>query len=578
MAELPRYRPLGVSIGSMPSVNFIQTGAAEARGYDNISKGLNAISEFVYERAVAEAEIAAVKYGAEIAPSVKQLEEASRTGVTLDPDLPDGFTIFDQKARKTAIDVMQTNMEIAARNEISALSIEAKDSDMTADEFQLQLNGIIDGYSSALGQVDPIAAVNLQAAITPVSNSKLITHANNMAAKAEAREKVAVSVGVDTIINSVPDIVAAGNRVAQDGTITTIDDLINAERDRISILAYGIEDEAFLSRRLEEFDKAVMEAKGQYVVDWIRDSDSPLDAMIQLTNGDIEDENVAILVSQMSPEQAEFAFGKALSALSDEQSVIAADDARDEKARKEMVDGIKADIIDARIAGDPDAELGFIESLREIDEDLYSTELTVFYSGKNIIDNPDSIILLDGMAARGQLTEGMIVQQVTDRDLSTDTARTYYTILRSQRDSSHNKAMQLIRSEFNVTTEGFDYAAMLRGDDNAESNSNNQKVIQAELELIEAKKANADLDAIAWARAFIKDSRGTAKVELAEGAGLRIFGDEYKKLTNFLKRSGVDPEDKVQVLLALDRAQDKGEINAIEYSNLFNMYDVAGGK
>lgn len=573
MAELPRYRPLGVSIGSMPSVNFIQTGAAEAQVYDNISKGLNAISEFVYERAVAEAEIAAVKYGAEIAPSVKQLEDASRTGVTLDPDLPDGFTIFDQKARKTAIDVMQTNMEIAARNEISALSIEAKDTDMTADEFQLQLNGIIDGYSSALGQVDPIAAVNLQAAITPVSNSKLITHANNMAAKAEAREKVAVSVGVDTIINSVPDIVAAGNRVAQDGTITTIDDLINAERDRISILAYGIEDEAFLSTRLKQFDDAVNEAKAQYVVDWIRDSDSPLDAVNQLTTGDIKDENVAILVSQMSPEQAEFAFGKALSALSDEQSVIAANDDRDEKARKEMVDGIKADIIDARIAGNPEEELTLIESLREIDEDLYSTELTVFYSGKNIIDNPDSIILLDGMAARGQLTEGMIVQQITDRDLSTETARSYYRILESQRDSSHNKAMQLIRSEFNVSA----VTGLAFNLNDPQDENNNQKVIQAELELIEAKKANADLDAIAWAKAFIKDSRDE-NVELAEGAGLRIFGNEYKKLTTFLKRKGVDPEDRTQVLLALDKAQQDGEIDTTQFSNLFNMYDVAGGK
>jgi len=573
MAELPRYRPLGVSIGSMPSVNFIQTGAAEAQVYDNISKGLNAISEFVYERAVAEAEIAAVKYGAEIAPSVKQLEEASRTGVTFDPDLPDGFTIFDQKARKTAIDVMQTNMEIAARNEISALSIEAKDTDMSADEFQLQLNAIIDGYSSALGQVNPIAAVNLQASITPVANSKLITHANAMATKAEAQEKVAVSFGVDTIINDIPDIVAAGNKVAEDETVTTIDDSLNLERQRIYALAYGIEDEAFLSRRLEEFDKAVMEAKGQYVVDWIRDSDSPLDAMIQLTNGDIEDENVAILVSQMSPEQAEFAFGKALSALSDEQSVIAADDARDEKARKEKVDGIKADIIDARIAGDPDAELGFIESLREIDEDLYSTELTVFYSGKNIFDNPDSIILLDGMAARGQLTEGMIVQQITDRDLSTDTARTYYTILRSQRDSSHNKAMQLIRSEFNVSA----VTGLAFNLNDPQDENNNQKVIQAELELIEAKKANADLDAVAWAKAFIKDSRDE-NVGLAEGAGLRIFGNEYKKLTTFLKRKGVDPEDRTQVLLALDKAQQNGEINTTEFSNLFNMYDVAGGK
>lgn len=573
MAELPRYRPLGVSIGSMPSVNFVQTGAAEAQVYDNISKGLNAISEFVYERAVAEAEIAAVKYGAEIAPSVKQLEEASRTGITIDPDLPDGFTIFDQKARKTAIDVMQTNMEIAARNEISALSIQAKDTDMSADEFQLQLNGIIDGYSSALGQVDPIAAVNLQAAITPVSNSKLITHANAMAAKAEAKEKVAVSIGVDTIINSVPDIVAAGNRVAPDGTVTTIDDFINAERDRIAVLAYGIEDEAFLSTRLKQFDDAVNEAKAQYVVDWIRDSDSPLDAVNQLTTGNIVDENVSILVSQMSPEQAEFAFGKALSALSDEQSVIAANDARDEKAREEKVDGIKADIIDARIAGDTDAELTFIESLREIDEDLYSAELTVFYSGKNIFDNPDTISLLDGMAARGQLTEGMIVQQVTDRDLSTDTARTYYTILKSQRDSSHNKAMQLIRSEFNVSAvTGLAFNLSDPQDDN-----NNQKVIQAELELIEAKKANADLDAVAWAKAFIKDSRGES-VELAEGAGLRIFGNEYKKLTNFLKTKGVDLEDRTQVLLALDRAQQNGEISSLEFSNLFNMYNVAGGK
>lgn len=573
MAELPRYRPLGVSIGSMPSVNFIQTGAAEAQVYDNISKGLNAISDFVYKRAVVEAEIAAVKYGAEIAPSAKDLEEASRTGITIDPDLPDGFTIFDQKARKTAIDVMQTNMEIAARNEISALSIQAKDTDMSADEFQLQLNGIIDGYSSALGQVDPIAAVNLQAAIAPISNSKLITHANEMAAKAEAREKVSVSFGVDTIINGVPDIVAAGNRVAADGTITTIDDLIKAERDRIYVLSFAIEDEAFLSTRLKQFDDAVNEAKAQYVVDWIRDSDSPLDAVNQLTTGDIKDENVAILVSQMSPEQAEFAFGKALSALSDEQSVIAANDATDEKARKEKVDGIKADIIDARIDGDPETELNLIESLRDIDEDLYSTELTVFYSGKNIIDNKDTIIFLDGVAARGQLTESIIVQQITDRDLSTDTARSYYKILESQRDSSHNKAMQLIRSEFNVSA----VTGLAFNLNDPQDINNNQKVIQAELELIEAKKANADLDAVAWAKSFIKDSRGES-VELAEGAGLRIFGNEYKKLTNFLKTKGVDPEDRTQVLLALDRAQQDDEINSLEFSNLFNMYNVAGGK
>jgi hypothetical protein len=41
MAELPRYRPLGAAISSMPSVNFIQTGAAQAQVYDSISSALD---------------------------------------------------------------------------------------------------------------------------------------------------------------------------------------------------------------------------------------------------------------------------------------------------------------------------------------------------------------------------------------------------------------------------------------------------------------------------------------------------------------------------------------------------------
>lgn len=564
MAELPRYRPLGVSISSMPSVNFVQTGQAEARVYDKISSSLDAISDFVYNRAVAEAEIAAVKYGAEIAPSAAELEAASKSGVTFDPDLPDGFTIFDQKARKTAIDVIQTNMEIAARNEINQLTIDAKDSDMSADEFQLNLNAIIDGYSTTLNQIDPVASVNLQAAIAPVANSKLTTHANAMAVKAEKQQKVDVAFIVDGIINNIPDIVAAGNKVSQEGnqapTITTVDDILNAERNRIAALAYGVEDASFIQAKLKAFDEAVAEGKSNYINSWVRgdgaDEITSLDRLGQVLEGNIEDENVRRIADSLTPAQQEKVINDGFDVLAEQEKIEEARDKEDEDRRNEMVNAIKVEIADAIVAGDKNAQMAAIERLKDLDQEEYVAQMEA--SGiTGAYDDPETINALDSLVARGRLTEADILN--ARRDGLLQSAGTYYTALKSQRDASNRRAMRLIRGYFGIP-ETDPYSASGVG----VPEEARRAMVAAELELQQAVDINPDFDRIRWAKEYIKDIGDG--IDRAEGAGQRLNKIMENKINNLLKNFNLTTDDATEAVNMLAQQLEDGEITPLEFA------------
>ncbi len=557
MAELPRYRPLGVSIGSMPSVNFVQTGQAEARVYDQIGNSLDAISDFVYKRAVAEAEVAAVRYGAEIAPSAAELEAASKSGVTIDPDLPDGFTIFDQKARKTAVDVIQTNMEIAARNEINQLTIDAKDSDMSADEFQLNLNAIIDGYSTSLNQIDPVASVNLQAAIAPVANSKLTTHANAMADKAEKQQKVAVTFSVDGIINNVSDIIAAGNKIGDDGNVTSVNDFLNAERNRIAVLSYGVDDAAFAERQLAAFDKAVIEAKAGYVADWITKGDKPLEHLSQVRSGAIQDENIKALFDGMSLEEEAAAFKAARDAFTARDQIRADGDALAERNRKEKIDAIKTDLVDAKIAGDEASRRQLVDSLRLLDPDEYEKQMIEMVSGAGI-DNAEAVNELDISSASGTLTEDQISLFVRENQITSATSTKYYGLLKSQRSANETAAMRIIRDFYGIPDPGRSDAVRAAKTDNA------QKVVQAQLELQDVLAIDPDTNTLAWAKQYIKDlDEGVAT---AVGQGVRLDAVREKRLNKTLSQFNLTTDDTEEAIALLAQQFDDGEITALEFA------------
>ena len=79
MAErLPRYRPLGVRIPGVPSVNYAQTGRAQAQVFGALSTALDQMSEFAFERAKTKTIREAQQYAFDNPVTPKQIQAAKR--------------------------------------------------------------------------------------------------------------------------------------------------------------------------------------------------------------------------------------------------------------------------------------------------------------------------------------------------------------------------------------------------------------------------------------------------------------------------------------------------------------------
>ena len=175
MAErLPRYRPLGVRIPGVPSVNYAQTGRAQAQVFRTLGASIDRMSSFAHERKKTEAQIEGAEYGVANAPTPEQIKVAAQ-----DPDkqvtIPgDKQTVFGLAARKAAIETAQSKITTATRNELTQLRLQAEQGDMPITEFQTKVQDVIDGYGQALQDISPTAAVNYRANITASANSSVL--------------------------------------------------------------------------------------------------------------------------------------------------------------------------------------------------------------------------------------------------------------------------------------------------------------------------------------------------------------------------------------------------------------------
>ena len=70
MAErIPRYRPLGVRIASIPRVDFTVAANARSKVYGEMANTINKMTNFVIQQSETIAAIEGAEYGAENAPT-----------------------------------------------------------------------------------------------------------------------------------------------------------------------------------------------------------------------------------------------------------------------------------------------------------------------------------------------------------------------------------------------------------------------------------------------------------------------------------------------------------------------------
>ena len=126
MAELPRYRPLGLAIPSVPTVDFTMAGRARARAGDAVAKGLDAMGDYVYKRQVAQTKREAAKYSFENPVTAEQIQDAIAQGRDLEEIVGDPDTVFGSITTATAAQQLTIGPSGVARRQISRVALECQ--------------------------------------------------------------------------------------------------------------------------------------------------------------------------------------------------------------------------------------------------------------------------------------------------------------------------------------------------------------------------------------------------------------------------------------------------------------------
>jgi hypothetical protein len=166
MAELPKYRPLGVSIPSIPDVDFVSAGRAQGEVYRSLGKSLDLMVDYVYKRQVAQTKREAAKYAFENPVTAEQIQDAISQGRDIEEIVGDPDTIFGAVTTATAAQQLTTELQIEANKKISSYSAMIKaGQDIDISKMRNDLTDMISGHSELIAGIDPSQGLKYSATV-----------------------------------------------------------------------------------------------------------------------------------------------------------------------------------------------------------------------------------------------------------------------------------------------------------------------------------------------------------------------------------------------------------------------------
>jgi len=510
MARSLEYRPLGVGIASLPGVNFVATGTAQARVASTIAQSLDQMSRFAFQQYEIQAKIEGAEFGAANAPSVVDLIKAedAEARKALLPGSTE--TVRGRAERQAALNTVAANLEITARDAINQIAVEGHVNFTNVVDLQRQIDGVINGFSGAMTDVDPATGAKLRLGLSTIGNTAYTTHVKMMAEKAEKQTQYIAEKGVDQIIDQIGPMLITRAAKSPDEMFG----IITAEKKKLFALADATEDAAFLTSSIANFDKAVSDAKinavAEYVLrDPLKNSQEILDTL-NTGKMKITDNAVANIAISLNPEERLEAFKRANTAVNEIYAREAQKEAKIERERKNQARDLETELAGFLIDGgvDDDVVRAKIVELRGLDPDKASKYNDAYFvKGGN--DDLDTILILDQKGMDKFLTVEDVLDARANRKITLESARKYLTVIKSNRDTFRTQAINKIKSALGVPDIG-----MLTLDASGERSEAAKFVMQGMVELDAAILQNPNLDRIKWADGFIE--RGNVKKRLKD--------------------------------------------------------------
>jgi len=155
-----------------PNVDYASAGAARAQAYSSLSNALDRMSGFAFKEAAERAQIAGAQYGFDKPITVEQIQDAISQDRDIDEIVGDPTTIFGAASRATIGQKLQAQLEGEARSQMAVINgAVAAGQPVDLDSLKTTINGVMDGHSSVLAEIDPRLASQYRATISTVAAS-----------------------------------------------------------------------------------------------------------------------------------------------------------------------------------------------------------------------------------------------------------------------------------------------------------------------------------------------------------------------------------------------------------------------
>jgi hypothetical protein len=284
MAEMPRYRKIGVGVSQMPTVSTVGLQQA-SRTSQSLAQAMDRIAGFAFKQAAQQAEIEGREYGALNAPTPQQIKDAMARGEDVEQLVPgDKSTIFGRAARQYGLDKITTQMEVQGRKSVTEYQAAYEAGDISLDQLEVGLETVVSQHSTLLKQISPIAAQKYSATMGVVSNSAFLSAAKQEAARNRADQEILSRNNMDVIIGQTETIIRGGDTLdPESGTLITVSDKLRILEQGLVAAAQDIDDPEFYQTKYKEFQEAITQAKINIVMDVAKQN--PGQALLKVRKG-----------------------------------------------------------------------------------------------------------------------------------------------------------------------------------------------------------------------------------------------------------------------------------------------------
>jgi len=283
MAELPRYRPLGVTIQPLPGVDFAAAGRARAAAFNEIARGLDMMSKYAYEKQVAKTKREALKYAFENPVTPDQITDALSEGRDVSEIVGDPDTVFGAITTATAAAQLKTSLETKLTGTLAKYNaqIQSGDPDFDIVKMQTDLTGLINGHTNVIAQVDPAKALSYEATANALASTAYKSGLEHSYKIMQGFKKDTANANLDILPNDIKTILLnhSGDMKQTQGEIETRLRIVND-----AIIDTG--DAAFIEANGAAIRDVVEEQMQGVLVDWATQSDQTVGRALKGDFGD----------------------------------------------------------------------------------------------------------------------------------------------------------------------------------------------------------------------------------------------------------------------------------------------------